>query len=328
MLRRFRIPLIVVGTLLLLLAGGGVWFWLAVRHVPHFYVDALAVDPVELKQDSDKMVRRTAALSNDARKEGHWDAVFTADQINGWLAVDREENHPQLIPHEFHDPRVAIHDGQIIVGCRYEGRQMNTVLSLTADVYLQLPNVVALRIEPAARRSDSLAAEGCDGPIGRGVRETGLQGGIARDRSRPLVAAHFAAADQFGSRRHDSRGDRGTSRGGDPFGRPNGAVEATRGTLVHKRAASRRKFDGLANWLPFPQTIYELRKGVLSPTRLTFNLALNIALPDGNERLLWMSCVCLVFHHCVLRWAVGDDIGPNNSAIGATPRGSPDPRSL
>jgi hypothetical protein len=148
-LRRFRIPLIVVGVVLVLLAGAGIWFWLAVRHVPHFYVDALAVDPVEQQQASDKMVRRTAALSNDARKEGHWDAVFTADQINGWLAVDREQNHPQLIPNAFHDPRVAIHDGQLIVGCRYESGQMDTVLSLTADVYLQSPNVLALRIQRA-----------------------------------------------------------------------------------------------------------------------------------------------------------------------------------
>jgi hypothetical protein len=133
----------------LLLVGGGVWFWLAVRHVPHFYVDALAVDPTVQKQASDKMVRRTAALSNDVRKDGHWEAVFTADQINGWLAVDREQNHPQLIPREFHDPRVAIHDGQIIVGCRYESGQIDTVLSLAADVYLQSVNVVALRIQRA-----------------------------------------------------------------------------------------------------------------------------------------------------------------------------------
>lgn len=149
MLRRFRVPLIVVGVLLLMLAVAGVWLWLAVRHVPHFYADALAVDPGEQQQASDKMVRRTTALSNDLHKDGHWDAVFTADQINGWLAVDREENHPKLIPHEFHDPRVAIHDGQLIVGCRYESGQMNTVLSLTGDVYLQSPNVLGVRIERA-----------------------------------------------------------------------------------------------------------------------------------------------------------------------------------
>lgn len=149
MSRRVRIPLVVAGVLVLLLAGGGLWFWLAVRHVPHFYSDALAVDLVEQKQASDKMVRRTAALSNDLRREGHWDAVFTADQINGWLAVDRTQNHPQLIPHEFHDPRVAIHDGQMIVGCRYESARIDTVLSLTADVYLQSPNVLAVRIQRA-----------------------------------------------------------------------------------------------------------------------------------------------------------------------------------
>ena len=187
MLRRFRIPLIVVGTLLLLLAGGGVWFWLAVRHVPHFYVDALAVDPVELKQDSDKMVRRTAALSNDVRKEGHWDAVFTADQINGWLAVDREENHPQLIPHEFHDPRVAIHDGQMIVGCRYEGRQMNTVLSLTADVYLQSPNVVAVRIERARAGAVPLPLKDVTGQLVAACEKLGCKVELREIGADPLL---------------------------------------------------------------------------------------------------------------------------------------------
>jgi hypothetical protein len=149
MLRRFRIPLIIVGVVVLLLAGGGLWFWLAVRHVPHFYVDALAVDPVEQQQASAKMVRRTTALSNQMRNDGHWDAVFTADQINGWLAIDREQNYPKLIPTEFHDPRVAIHEGQMIVGCRYESLQLDTVLSLTADTYMQQPNVLALQIQRA-----------------------------------------------------------------------------------------------------------------------------------------------------------------------------------
>lgn len=149
MSRRLRILLLCAGALVLLLIGAGIWLWLAVRHVPHFYADALAVDPVVQKQASDKMLRRTAALSNDVRRDGHWEATFTADQINGWLAIDRAQNHPQLIPREFHDPRLAIHEGQVIIGCRYESGEWNTVLSLTAEVYLQSPNVLALRIERA-----------------------------------------------------------------------------------------------------------------------------------------------------------------------------------
>jgi hypothetical protein len=149
MSRRFRIGSIIGGSVLLLLIAAGVWIWMAVRHVPHFYVDALAVDPAVQQQASDKMVRRTAALANDARKDGHWQAVFTADQINGWLAIDREKNHPRLIPNAFHDPRVAIHDHELIIGCRYETDRLNTVLSITAEVYLQSTNVLSLRIERA-----------------------------------------------------------------------------------------------------------------------------------------------------------------------------------
>ncbi len=149
MSRRVRILLVIGGALVVLLAAGGIWLWLAVRHVPHFYADALAVDPAIEKQASDKMLRRTVALSNDLRRGGHWEATFTAEQINGWMAIDRAQNHPQLMPHELHDPRLAIHEGQVIVGCRYESGQVITVLSLTADVYLQSPNVLAFRIERA-----------------------------------------------------------------------------------------------------------------------------------------------------------------------------------
>jgi hypothetical protein len=37
----------------------------------------------------------------------------------------------------------------LIVGCRYEKGNVNTVLSLTAEVYLQAPNVLGVRLERA-----------------------------------------------------------------------------------------------------------------------------------------------------------------------------------
>jgi hypothetical protein len=144
-----RIVLAALGVLLLLLAGGGAWLLFAVRHVPHFYADALAVEPAVQKKSSDEMVRRTAALSNDVRRGGRWHAVFTAAQINGWLAVDLRENYPHAIPSQLQDPRIAIHAGEIVFGCRYESPPVHTVLSLTADAYMQQPNVLALRIRRA-----------------------------------------------------------------------------------------------------------------------------------------------------------------------------------
>jgi hypothetical protein len=94
------------------------------------------------------MLRRSAALASDANRRGRWQAIFRADQINGWLAIDLVQNHPKLLPPELNDPRVAIHSGQIIVGCRYHG-QVSAVVSLEADVSMQETNVVAVRIRRA-----------------------------------------------------------------------------------------------------------------------------------------------------------------------------------
>ena len=143
-----RIVLSLLGAVVLSLIGGGAWVYFALRHVPRFYEDAVTVARGPRKAGSDEMLRRSAALRNDANRRSRWQAVFTAEQINGWLAVDLVENYPKLLPPTIHDPRVAIHDGQIIVGCRYDGK-VSAVVSLEADVSLPEPNVIAVRIRRA-----------------------------------------------------------------------------------------------------------------------------------------------------------------------------------
>jgi hypothetical protein len=148
MLNRRRIALASIGVAVLLIGGAALWFYVALHHVPRFYVEAGKLDSTARKSGSDEMLRRTAELASDANRRGRWKQVFTAEQINGWLAIDLVENHPALLPRELHDPRVAIHDGQIIVGCQYEG-QVSTVASLEADASLQGPNLIAIRIRRA-----------------------------------------------------------------------------------------------------------------------------------------------------------------------------------
>ena len=101
---RLRTVLVVLCVLVLLLGGGLAWMLTAVRHVPHFYADALAVEPAVQKQSSAEMIRRSATLSNDVRRGGRWQATFTVQQINGWLAVDLRENYPNAIPPQLRRP--------------------------------------------------------------------------------------------------------------------------------------------------------------------------------------------------------------------------------
>jgi hypothetical protein len=146
--RKRRIAFTLVGAIVLVLVAGAAWLYLAVRHVPRFYEEAGKLSPEARKKGSDELVRRSAELASDTNRRGHWQQIFTADEINGWLAVDLIENYPKLLPRELHEPRAAIHPNEIIVGCRYDGN-ISTIVSLEADVSLQAPSVIAVHVRRA-----------------------------------------------------------------------------------------------------------------------------------------------------------------------------------
>jgi hypothetical protein len=146
--RKRRIALTLVGTIVLVLVAGVAWLYLAVRHVPRFYEEAGKLSAEARKKGSHEMVRRSAALAGDTNRRGHWQQIFTTDEVNGWLAVDMVENYPRLLPPELREPRVAIHPNQIIVGCRYDGK-ISMIVSLEADVALQAPSVIAVHVRRA-----------------------------------------------------------------------------------------------------------------------------------------------------------------------------------
>ncbi len=148
-MRKLRIAAVLGGCLLL--AAGVLVFWLywASQRVPTFYRQAMAADPAAQRKASDTLVKRATALASDAQKRGPWRAVFSAEQINGWLAVDLVENHTDLLPPELSDPRVEITADHVTIACRYRDGRLTTVLSLTVEPYLSEPNVISLRIRKA-----------------------------------------------------------------------------------------------------------------------------------------------------------------------------------
>ncbi len=136
--------------MVLLLALGLVAVYLALRHVPAFYERALAVDRASLEQASDEMLQRTAALASDLKRDGRWEVLLTEQQINGFLAVELPRNHPQTLPPEVRDLRVAIEPDCIRLGCIYrQADGAESVVSVVVQPYLEEPDRLALRIADA-----------------------------------------------------------------------------------------------------------------------------------------------------------------------------------
>ncbi len=147
MMKRFLC--ISAGVLLLGLGIALVAAYQATQQVPEFYVQALASNPQQQKQASTEMFNRGSRLLRDTKQRGQWQAQFSTEQINGYLAVDLLKQFPDVLPPEVKDPRVAITPKQLTLACRYESDRISAVLSLGVSVYLSEPNVIAVRIHKA-----------------------------------------------------------------------------------------------------------------------------------------------------------------------------------
>jgi hypothetical protein len=139
--KRLRLAAILGCGIVPLALAGLLALYRASQHVPEFYRRALAADPVRQKQASHEMEQQACALSGRLEESGPWHVRFTAEQINGWLAVGMVEldKRRDLLPPTIRDPRVAIEPDRMILACRYEQGAANSVLE-------KEPNALAVRI--------------------------------------------------------------------------------------------------------------------------------------------------------------------------------------
>ncbi len=133
----------VVGAAILLTAA-----YRASQAVPEFYEAALVSKPIQQKAAADALERQVLNLHNEVRRPGRWEARFSQEQINGWLAADLPSKFPGALPRGVSDPRVHIQPEKMQLAVRYQQGDVLTVLSLAGDAYLtDRPNEIAVRIE-------------------------------------------------------------------------------------------------------------------------------------------------------------------------------------
>jgi uncharacterized protein YpmS len=150
MFRRFLVILLVLFLLGLLVVGLLlVWAYHSSQQEPEFYRQALKIEPAKAADRSDRMLQRATALAGEVKEKPKWHAVFTADEINGWLAVDLVKNHARSLPPDLHDPRVSIIPGELTIACQMRRGGFTTVLSLAIDAYLSGPGEIAVEIKKA-----------------------------------------------------------------------------------------------------------------------------------------------------------------------------------
>jgi hypothetical protein len=149
---RNRVRLFVYPLVGVAIAAAGAFYgvWRATQQTPEFYQTEMQKDPVKLVADGEAMEKQVLQFHNEVRRTGRWEAIFTDEQINGWLAVDLPEKFPRALPRGVSEPRIVIQEEEAVVACRYKNPKIATVFSMGVEVSLTgEPNVVAVRIRKA-----------------------------------------------------------------------------------------------------------------------------------------------------------------------------------
>ena len=146
MARNVRIAAVgsVVVTALLVAIVGAAYY--AARQVRPFYEQALKIEPEVLETGRRELESRATALYSDTRQIGRWQALFTAEQINGWLATQLTQDAGSQLPKNIRDPRVAIARDVLTLGFRTSSGGVETVISVDAAVSLTEEGAVAIRL--------------------------------------------------------------------------------------------------------------------------------------------------------------------------------------
>jgi hypothetical protein len=145
------IAAVTVGSLLLIAL---IALWLAYRATQQpvaWYDEVVYIEPVQAESAGDELERHALALvSGVKRPNDRWSAIFTQEQVNGWLAADLANKYPDSLPDGVSEPRVAIDEGGARFACRYDSPQITTVFNVETDVYLtDERNVLAVRVRRA-----------------------------------------------------------------------------------------------------------------------------------------------------------------------------------
>ncbi len=148
-MRKFiRILFVVSLAIVLVTASAGLYSYRSLQQVPDFYTQALARPAAEPAKAAYKFEQEVLELRNDVHREGDWQATFSAEEINGWLANDLPVKFPTALPSHVSDPRVAISTEMIQVACKYVDTRFDAVVSIGAQPKMTAePNVIAIRIK-------------------------------------------------------------------------------------------------------------------------------------------------------------------------------------
>ena len=136
-----------VGIFLAILAATPAAVWLSLTYQPSYY-RAMVLESREQRQGkARKFVAQSLQLRNDICNEPTWEAVFSDQEVNAWLAEDLVSHFADQLPPEVNEPRVLFELDRIILAFELRQRGIDSVITVVARPRVPAGNTVELTLE-------------------------------------------------------------------------------------------------------------------------------------------------------------------------------------
>src|SRR5262249_39101425 len=104
-----------IGVAVAILAATPAAIWLSLTHQPSYYRAMVRRSREQREGKARKFVAQGLQLRNDICNEPTWEAVFSDEEVNAWLAEDLVSHFADTLPPEVHEPRVLFELDRIVL---------------------------------------------------------------------------------------------------------------------------------------------------------------------------------------------------------------------
>jgi hypothetical protein len=136
-----------LGIILLILVFVPVGLWVSLTHQPRFYRNRISLPPAQRQAEAKRFVRESLQLRNDIYHEPRWQAAFSDQEVNAWLAEDLVQHFADQIPTGIHDPMIAFEMDRVTFAFEMDEGPIRSVITIVARASVPEENLLALTIE-------------------------------------------------------------------------------------------------------------------------------------------------------------------------------------
>jgi hypothetical protein len=147
MLKMMCKRLLGVGTFLGVCVSVPSGVWLSLTYQPSYYRDIVSLPHDQSEAKAKHFVAQSLQLRNDICNEPTWEAVFSDQEVNAWLAEDLVTHFADQLPPEVHDPRVLFETDRVVLAFQLDKAGFQSVITVVARPHVPEGNTVELTLE-------------------------------------------------------------------------------------------------------------------------------------------------------------------------------------